>query len=72
MNKSDICKNCGGTYGIHQYETNQCPVGGREAPMDKRQEYMDTTFDPDKTDEIEELKTLVRQLQARVEELEQR
>jgi hypothetical protein len=24
------CKNCGGWYGLHHYETNQCPKNGRE------------------------------------------
>ena len=24
------CKNCGAWYGLHHYETNQCPKNGRE------------------------------------------
>ena len=38
------CANCGAPEGLHHYKTNQCPVGGREAPMNQRQEYMETTF----------------------------
>ena len=39
-----ICKNCGGWKGIHHYETMQCPVGGTEAPIGRKQEWMSTTF----------------------------
>jgi hypothetical protein len=70
MNTSDKCKNCGGEQGIHHYRTNQCPVGGREAPIGRKQEYMTTTFEPDRSDELEELREKVRKLIARVEALE--
>ncbi len=46
MNMSTICKNCGGEYGLHRGSTNQCPVGGREAPIALRQRWEDTTFEP--------------------------
>ncbi len=45
MNAGDICKNCGGERGLHHYETNQCPVGGREAPIGRKQEWKMTLFE---------------------------
>ena len=74
MNTNDKCKNCGGDHGIHHYQTNQCPVGGSEAPIDRKQEYMTTTFESENSDELEELEELremVKKLIARVEELEE-
>jgi len=41
---SITCANCGGERGIHHYLTNQCPVGGVEAPLDSPQAYKTTTF----------------------------
>ena len=38
------CKNCGADKDLHHYKTTQCPVGGREAPIDRKQEWMDKTF----------------------------
>lgn len=38
------CANCGGERGIHHYQTDQCPVGGREASGDRPQEYKTSTF----------------------------
>ena len=69
MNTWDKCKNCGGYRGIHHYETDQCPVGGREAPIGK-QEWKSTTFELDNVDELAELRDAVTKLSARVEELE--
>lgn len=43
-NGSDKCGNCGGDRGIHQYRTEQCPVGGVEAPIDRIQEWRTSTF----------------------------
>jgi len=40
------CKNCGGDEAIHHYQTDQCPVGGREAPLGRKQEWKSTTFEP--------------------------
>jgi hypothetical protein len=51
---NDKCKNCGGNKSIHHYQTNQCPIGGREAPLGQKEEYMMTTFEPDNSDELEE------------------
>ena len=52
MNTWDKCKNCGGERGLHHYETDQCPVGGREAPIGRKQEWKSTTFEiePEKED----------------------
>lgn len=44
MDTSDKCKNCGAERGLHHYETDQCPVGGREAPIGRKQEWKTTTF----------------------------
>lgn len=52
---NDICKNCNGDKGLHHYETMQCPVGGREANIGQKQEWMTTTYLEDNTGEIEEL-----------------
>ena len=43
-NTSDECLNCGGEYGLHHCSTDQCPVGGREAPVGRKQEWKTTTF----------------------------
>lgn len=41
------CRNCGAEIGIHHYQTNACPVGGREAPIGRKQEYKTTVFEPE-------------------------
>lgn len=41
---NDRCENCGATYGLHQFETNQCPAGGFEAPVGQMQSWAATTF----------------------------
>jgi len=42
------CKNCGAWYGLHHYETNQCPKNGRET---NPQMWETTTYqEDDKTD----------------------
>lgn len=50
MNTWDKCKNCGGERGLHHYQTDQCPVGGREAPIGRTQEWKTTTFEIDDAD----------------------
>ncbi len=45
MNSYAKCKNCGADYGLHHYETNQCPVGGVEAPVGRPQVWMTVTFE---------------------------
>lgn len=64
-----ICKNCGATNGLHHFETNQCPVGGVEAALGKKQRWMATTFEVE-NNELEELREKVNKLLTRVEELE--
>lgn len=39
-----ICGNCGATYGLHQYETNQCPASGVEARFDRPQQWQQTIW----------------------------
>ena len=70
MNTSDKCKNCGGDRGIHHYQTNQCPVGGREAPIGRKEEWKSTTFEIEPESEVDELRKAVDELLARVVELE--
>ena len=50
MNTWDKCQNCGADYGLHRYKTNQCPVGGREAPVGRIQEWSDAVFVKDTGD----------------------
>lgn len=64
-----ICKNCGATDGLHHFETNQCPVGGVEAPVGREQLWMKTTFEAE-NNEVEELKNTVNKLLTRIEALE--
>lgn len=45
MSSYSKCKNCGADYGLHHYETSQCPAGGVEAPVGKEQIWMTTTFE---------------------------
>lgn len=70
VNTYDVCKNCGGQRGLHHYETDQCPVGGREAPVGRRQEWKSTTFELDKSDDLVELRETVKRLSERIDELE--
>jgi len=41
--KDTTCTNCGYEEGLHHYQTMQCPVGG-EAPIGRKQEWMDRTY----------------------------
>lgn len=66
MSTLDKCKNCGGDRGIHHYETDQCPVGGREAPI----KWKLTTFELENDYEVEELRKSFTDLLARFEKLE--
>lgn len=43
--KTHTCSNCGGDYGIHQFETMKCPYLGREAYFGNKQIWMESTFD---------------------------
>ena len=64
-----ICKNCGGTDGLHHFETNQCPIGGVEAPIGRKQKWATTTFEVE-NNELNELREKVNKLLNRVGELE--
>jgi hypothetical protein len=64
-----VCRNCGASDDLHHFETNQCPLGGVEAPIGQIQRWMFTTFDAaDK--ELWELRDAVNKLTARVKALE--
>lgn len=67
MNTWDKCKNCGGERGIHHYETDQCPVGGCEAHIGRKQEYKTTVFEIDESEKDE----TIAALRARVAELKE-
>ena len=39
------CSICGAEYGLHKYDSNNCPVGGREETREgHRQEWANTHF----------------------------
>ena len=65
-----ICANCGGDYAIHHYETNQCPVGGREAPEGRKQEWKSTAFEPVPEPQTTTHEKEYQQQKARIAELE--
>lgn len=44
MEAIDKCLNCGAGWGLHRYETLQCPKNGVEARMDVKQEWESTVF----------------------------
>lgn len=44
MSLRDTCANCGGGQGLHHYHTNQCPVGGVEAPDGRQQEWKTSVY----------------------------
>jgi len=48
----DECINCGAWKGLHDYETNQCPRNGQEAPLGKLQEWDNTVYQEDNTAEL--------------------
>lgn len=63
------CKHCGADEALHHYQTDQCPVGGREAPVGRKQEWKSTTYEP-VSDEVTQLRASLSAAQARVRELE--
>ena len=65
--KDETCKNCGGDHCIHHYKTMQCPVGGRECAVNRKQEWMDTTYEPDNQDLEERIAILEKQVKALLE-----
>ena len=54
------CKHCGAHHGLHHYQTMQCPVGGREASVGQRQEWMTQTFAPE-VNKYDELRSALAQ-----------
>ena len=74
MDTSDVCKNCGGERGLHHYETDQCPVGGREAPLNRKQEWKTTTFEKEdnSADVIAEQKEIIKKMRRALEHIYQR
>jgi hypothetical protein len=56
--KTETCKNCGGEYGLHHFQTNQCPVNGREAPLGRKQEYKTTVFEAEQNDKAAETQAI--------------
>ena len=64
----DKCANCGATYGIHNGDTDQCPAGGMEAPIGKRQRWDLSTWRA--TSVEDELRAQIVALTARVKKLE--
>lgn len=69
-NSWDVCNNCGGERGLHHYQTMQCPVGGREAPIGRKQEWMTTTFEIEQPAELAALRARVEELEAGLQEIE--
>lgn len=67
--KSTTCKNCGGDQSIHHYETMQCPPGGHEAAIGRKQEWLSTKFELS-NNEVEELRKIIKKLVARIEAIE--
>ena len=56
------CKNCGADKGLHHCQTMQCPVGGREASINQKQEWMTTTFETESDNmSREEIKKIIRE-----------
>ena len=63
------CKNCGADYGLHHYQTDQCPVGGIEAPIGQKQEWKTSTYEEQLNPSYEELLTQRDQLKKALETL---
>jgi RNA polymerase subunit RPABC4/transcription elongation factor Spt4 len=61
----DNCKNCGAPKGLHHYQTMQCPVGGREAPIGQKEEWMTLVFveDDDKDETIAAQAATIKRLE---------
>lgn len=71
MRYDDECKNCGGGKGLHHYQTMQCPVGGVEARIDRKQEWMTDRFEP-VSDEVTQLRDALAAELARGAALQER
>jgi len=62
---NETCSNCGYDSALHHYKTSQCPRGG-EAPIGRKQEWLDSTFTLDNSNRDDR----VYLLEKRVAELE--
>lgn len=69
-NYGKTCANCGGDYAIHHYATSQCPVGGREAPEGRKQEWKTSTFQEMPQPQMMTHQAEYDKLTARITELE--
>jgi hypothetical protein len=68
-NFTDTCTHCGAEFGLHQYGTHLCPVGGREAKIGHTQEWQATTFEQAQSDD-DELGKLIRELHSKIARLD--
>ena len=64
MSNKGTCKNCGGDYEIHHWETQQCPFGGVEAGPNRPDTWVSTRFEAEDglQERIEKLETQVKAL----------
>lgn len=69
---NEKCKNCGADWGLHRFDTGQCPVGGCEAPIWKKQEWAQTTYVADTSEDMDEIRETIKKLAKRIEELEEK
>jgi hypothetical protein len=65
MNMKEICKNCGASKGLHNWQTMQCPLGGREQPVGKPDLWTGETY-LEQNDDIDILFARVAELEAQV------
>lgn len=69
---NDTCGNCGADNGLHHYQTNQCPLGGREAPIGRKQEWMTTTFIPaEAIANVRQVRAMVAEINEKTKRIEQ-
>lgn len=64
----NVCRNCGGEEGLHEYDTLRCPRNGQESPLGRRQLWQDTFLDM--SDEIPLLNIKIDGLENRIATLE--
>ena len=69
----DVCKHCGASQGIHEYDTNRCPQGGFEQGVRRGvpSVYMTTVYEEDNVTPLAErvtaLEKTVRALESQVQ-----
>ena len=62
--KSNSCAHCGAEYGLHHYETEQCPRNGVEAPIGATQYWGSSVFTT-----VEDLEAEVAEINKKIKEL---